>query len=298
MKKILVTGASGFIGAYVRKALSVQGYEFVSLMHLSRKIFQTYEKEKIITGNLAETEILYNKLIPYSIDTCIHLAWEGIPDYSFEMSQKNLFYGLQLLRLCKKLHISHLLISGSCWEYQNPHGRITEEWPLDNSNHFKAAKNSLQFISHAFCSEHGIRFHWLRLFYVYGSGQKDSSLIPYIVNEFSHGRMPYLSGALNRNDFVHASDVAAAFIRTMELNPQETILNIGTGVTIQVSEIVELTAALLGKTHLLSADKLMQSGPASDFCADMERTERALGWTPELSIGKEWTKEMFFRYIL
>ena len=297
MQTVLITGASGFIGTYVRKVLAGRGYKIVSILHISKVNFIPYEEEKIIYGRLSDTEDLYSQLSNIKIDSCIHLAWEGIPDYSFEMSQKNLYYGIQLLGLCERLNISHLLIAGSCWEYKNPCGRITEEWPLDNSNHFKAAKNSLQFIANAFCKEHAICFHWLRLFYVYGSGQKNSSLIPYIVKEFSQGRMPRLSGAANRNDFVHVSDVASAFVRTLEMNPRDTILNIGTGEAVRVSEIVELTAAILEKTSLLSADKLMQIGPVSDFCADMERTRDALGWQPEILIGKEWTKEKFSRYI-
>ncbi len=291
MKNILLTGASGFIGNHVRRCLHESGYGIISLCRNPGEDFQPYDNEKVVKGNLSELELLKQVLAGCQIKACIHLAWEGIPDYSFEMSQRNLTYGFNVLKLCRYLEIGQLIVSGSCWEYRLPHGRVNEGWALDDSNHFKATKNAFRMIAHAFCRESGIHFNWLRLFYVYGPGQREGSLIPYIKKELSEGKVPLLKGAGNRNDFVHVWDVARAFVKAVEVKTDEEILNIGYGVSVPVSDILTFIAEAMGKKDLITQLTFNDNNPFSvDFYADIEKSRNFLGWEPEIPI-KEWLQK-------
>lgn len=110
MSIILLTGASGFIGTHVRKALHRAGHEMISLVRTSGGNMVPYPGEEFLAGTLAETAALEQRLSGRVIDVCVHLAWEGIPDYSSEPGMKNVEYGFRVLKLCKCLGIKKLVI--------------------------------------------------------------------------------------------------------------------------------------------------------------------------------------------
>ena len=294
MSKILLTGASGFIGTHVRKALHEAGHEIISLVRTSGGAMAPYPGETFLTGTLAEAGALEQSLSGITMDACVHLAWEGIPDYSSEPSIKNMEYGFRVLRLCKQMEIKKLVISGSCWEYEKPSGMISENAPLSYENPFKTAKNTLHTIAEMFCRENGIAVHWLRLFYVYGEGQRPGSLIPYVVRELRSGVCPVLGGAFNQNDFVHVSDVAQAVCKSldsMEGEPSCGTFNIGSGEAVRVLDVVAAAARILQVNIDLSLYEPPAVPPAA-FWANISAAEEHLLWRPRISL-----KEGLERYI-
>ena len=169
---IFVTGASGFIGKYIVKRLLERKQQIIVLVR-DQKRYERIGDELIIESDLEHLSSLVMQLSQYSIDTCLHLAWEGIPDYSYLLSKKNFSYGLAILELCQKLHILQLVITGSCWEYENPVGMVSETSDISYANFFKASKSSLRMFAEIFCKNYGIQLNWLRLFYVYGVGRSE-----------------------------------------------------------------------------------------------------------------------------
>lgn len=281
MRYVFVTGASGFIGKYVIDALHASGFKLVVLVR-NRKNYKVRHNEVVVEGDFSGLLSLAEIIRPYKPESCVHLAWEGIPDYSFEQSEKNLQYGIQILKFCKDMGIRQLVVSGSCWEYKNPKGCIDESWPCDDSNHFKVAKNTFRLIADAFCRENKICFNWLRLFYVYGPGQKKESLIPYIIEELAQGRTPLLSGISNQNDFIYVEDVANAIAETVKRKPRTIILNIGFGKASRVSDILNKIAEnfKVEKWMKMSSDISAEV----DFFADRSLSTSVLEWDPEVSI--------------
>lgn len=288
MDKILLTGASGFIGTHVRKTLWEAGYELISLVRTVNPGFVPYPSERLIIGTLAEADGLEQNLSALSPDACVHLAWEGIPDYSSEPSIKNLEYGFHILRLCQSLNIKKLIISGSCWEYLTPSGLTPENAACSYENPFKIAKNTLHAMAEAFCQENGISFHWLRLFYVYGEGQRPGSLLAYITAELKKGVQPALNGAFNRNDFIHASDVAQAVRKSLEYMQTHTscaTFNIGSGHATQVLDIVSDAARILNLPFDTETYRRPDAPPAS-FWADIHAAKNCLGWEPQITLSE------------
>lgn len=283
METVLVTGASGFIGKYVVDELLQDKYQVIVLVR-NPDNYQKIGKEIVVGGNLGKPDEMCLAIKDYEIHSCVHLAWEGIPDYSYEYSKKNLQYGMNILELCKECHISNLVITGSCWEYESPVGKIKETDLLSCGNHFKAAKNSLRMISEAFCKENDIHLNWLRLFYVYGEGQRSGSLIPYIIDSFKKGNPPQLNGAYNRNDFIYVRDVAKAIKVCIALKPEVTVMNIGSGVATEILEVVKITSQ---KVDIKFDETLYQKPDAiNDFYADIDLAKQYLNWAPEVSLSE------------
>lgn len=296
MSKVLLTGASGFIGTHVRKALWEAGREIISLVRTAGPEFVPYPGEQIVVGTLGKPDALAQDLNGLDIGACVHLAWEGIPDYSSRYSMKNLEYGFHVLELCRSLGIKKLVMAGSCWEYLNPAGMVSETAPLSWENPFKVAKNTLHLMTDEFCRENEIAYCWLRFFYVYGEGQRSGSLIPYIVKTLKNGVQPALNGAFNRNDFVHVLDVARAVCKSverMQAKPCYETLNIGSGKATQVLEIAETAAQLL---HMpLDSSKYESPANPAAFWADIRMAEAKLGWRPCVRIQEGL--ESYIRFI-
>lgn len=296
MSTILLTGASGFIGGHVRKALHEAEHEVISLVRAPGKTMVPYPGEKFLTGTLAETAALEQHLSGMPIDACVHLAWEGIPDYSSEPSMKNMEYGFQVLRLCKCLGIKKLVISGSCWEYAAPSGMVSENAPLSYENPFKTAKNTLHTMTEMVCRENGISSRWLRFFYVYGAGQRPGSLIPYVVRALKRGAKPTLGGAFNQNDFVYVSDVAEAVCKSldsMEGEPSCGTFNIGSGQAVRVLDVVAAAAQILQADIDLTLYE-PPAAPPTAFWANISAAEEHLLWKPHVSLREGLERSIRF----
>ncbi len=280
---IMLTGASGFIGTHVMRELCQCGHRIIAL---SRKGQKDVSGVRWIRGSLNDWDKLASDIPSGTLDACVHLAWEGIPDYSGEQSARNLQYGLSVLQFCKRLNIGKLVIAGSCWEYAAPRDAVKETAPLSYENSFKTAKNVLHRMAETFCNEYGISMHWLRFFYVYGEGQREASLIPFLAAALREGRQPELKGAFNRNDFVHASDVARAVCASLESMGKAAgtgMFNIGSGRGTLVLDIVSQMADMMGVSLDLSAyGESVGSEPA--FWADIGAARSRLGWTPQITL--------------
>lgn len=280
---IFVTGGTGFIGRYVVKKLIEKQKEIIVLVRNAQD-YAVQKNECIMEGTLDNPNPWKEQLRKYSIDTCIHLAWEGIPDYSYEMSKRNLMYGLTILDICKEIGIKNLVMTGSCWEYDNPHGSVSVDDPVSDANAFKVSKNALRMMAHVFCQENQIYFNWLRLFYVYGPGQREGSLIPHIIKCLREGKQPELNGAYNRNDFVYVSDVANAIVKVAENHTYPEILNVGSGYSTQVFSIVRMTAEAMGRA--IDEGKYLKCDNNVDFYADKQEMRRDFSWEAEIAMEK------------
>ena len=279
---IFVTGANGFIGKYVVAELLSQKQQVLCLVR-DVNIYRRIGNEELIEGNLGTLGYLESQLREAQVDTCIHLAWEGIPDYSYETSYRNLDYGLQLLNTCKNIGVQNLVITGSCWEYENPTGCITTGQQVSCENAFKAAKNSLRMMAHAFCKENKIHFNWMRLFYVYGQGQREGSLIPYIIRSFKQGVKPQLNGAYNENDFVYVQDVAKAIVKVSLKHDYPEILNVGSGKAIRVLDIVKEVATQY-HIQISESDYIYHKGIS--FYANPEEMQKEFNWNSKITLSE------------
>lgn len=278
---IFITGATGFIGRYVVEELLRRGHKVLALCRNKKEEIWD-EKVQVIEGSLSDCKRWENQLKNVSITACIHLAWEGIPDYSFEMARKNLNYGLEILELCKKYKIGHLIVSGSCWEYESPTGCIGEQWPLSYENSFKIAKNTFHMFCDNFCKENQIHCNWLRFFYVYGIGQRKGALIPYMIDEFLADRLPKLNGAWNENDFIYVTDAADAIVEVLEKRPNQGVLNIGSGKPTRVLDI----AKMMGEKSGCKIEEMehLKSEKRQIFYADIKKIQELKIWTPKIEI--------------
>lgn len=289
--RVFVTGATGFVGQAAVRALLQRGHEVLGLTRNAGAARALLPGAGFVQGSLDEPDALLPELRTFAPEALLHLAWEGLPDYSEEMSQRNVALGLAAYGLAQQAGVSRMVTSGSCWEYASRSGMLAEDAPLRHDQPFPAAKNRLREQGHAqtrmVARDAEVEFTWLRLFFVYGPGQRPASLVPSLLAAALRGEAPALRNPANRNDFIHVDDVALAFALALEKHPQGEVYNVGSGSPTGVAELARMVYAALGREELLApcAGLAASAGsPTEDFWADMSRFAADAGFAPRIPL--------------
>ena len=274
--RIFVTGGSGFIGSYLLPLLVSAGHEVLSLGRVQRMP----GAPRALRGDLYEPDSYRAEIKRFRPDCAIHLAWSGLPDYSLGNCRRNLLAGIDLFEALGRAGCNRIFAAGTCWEYGNLTGALKESEQSVDTGMFAAFKIALHAIGQSCCQADVGRFIWGRPFFVYGPGQRASSLIPSCYHSLSDGSAPAINNPMAVNDFVHVADVADAIRVLVESDEAAGTYNIGTGRPTAVWEVVNAVAANLSLNPVYHD---MPPAAVTGFWADTGRME-ALGWRPAMTL--------------
>ena len=287
--RILVTGASGFIGSNLLTRLSLSGH---NLMCLTRSNNKEVKNDNIqwVTADLSLPSSYQDQVKNFKPNIVIHLSWQDIPDFSLAKSKLNLNQSIDFLSFvlemdcCKKI-----LVTGSCAEYNNNNGSCIETDKNTSNNDFTWAKLSLYSWLSMKCLKEGVSLGWMRIFYVFGPGQRLGSLIPTIFSSLKNNKLPTLNNLNNANDYIFIDDVVNALYLASTCEFSSGIFNIGSGLSSSVLDIFRYAESIVLKTNKISR-QLEKIAPKSqsniNFWADISKAKKELGWIPKTSINR------------
>jgi len=243
MKKVLVTGATGFIGNYVVQELLKRKCAVIATASSAEKAAQCYWYNEVafITFNFND----FDKNINYfqffqEPDVLIHLAWEGLPNYKagFHLT-KNLPLQKDFLHNIIQHGLKDITVTGTCFEYGMKEGCLSEDMPCEPANAYAIAKNELRIALEKFTAEYNCSFKWVRLFYMYGKGQSPKSLISQLDKAIEEGDAIFnMSGGEQVRDFLPVEKVAAYIISIAMQKKVTGIINCCSGKPVTVKEFV------------------------------------------------------------
>jgi len=291
--RVLITGATGFIGLPLTLRLVEQGHKILAL---SRKPFKLNKSISWLNSDLSLPLTYQEEINSFKPEVLIHLAWQDIPDFSFEKSKNNLNNSLNFLSFiiglgsCKKI-----IVSGSCFELNELHGECLESEAGKPRDNFTWAKHSLRMWLEIECKKESIHLGWMRIFYVYGPRQRTQSLVPSILTNLQNGKLPHISTPKNCNDFVFIEDVIDAFSNATLSQYPSGIYNLGSGVSTSILEVCRIAEKIVTGKDILSQrlnEDLVDTSKSIDFWANYQRAEKHLNWQPatgiEEGIKKTW----------
>lgn len=291
--RILLTGGSGFIGSNLVPSLCSHD---VLALDLENK-FKNYENVSFVHADLSKPETWKDEVIYFNPDACLHLAWKGLPDYSLKNSLTNLVISAQLLDICKIAQCKKIFISGTCWEYGNLNGPVSETDMPKETGLFGSVKSSIRIIGDSICKETDINLIWGRIFFVYGPGQRPTSLIPSCFNSIKNKFVPEIKSPYAINDFIHIKDVVNGIKTLIETDNLSGIYNIGSGIPLRVADIVSIISEICEFDGSLLPFDNNQKG--NGFWANISSIKKDTLWEPTIPIKdgikmcvKEWNKEI------
>lgn len=283
MIKIFVTGATGFIGRNILPMLDSENVEVACLIRPQSQPFAVGNlKIKKIEGTLEDLTKCKSQIREFNPDVCLHLAWEGIPDYSHKTSKKNLDQSIALVNfLLDETTCRKIVVSGSCFEYGKALGRLSEENPEENNSAIAWAKNSLKNYISLRADEKKVDWMWMRVFYAFGPGQREQSLIPSLVLAARKGLPSPIRNPHNANDFVYIEDVARAFVLACTKKANSGVYNLGSGALFKVSDIWTLVQESVSKSLSGPTTLVVNEADSVGGFANIEKVKNELDWTPQ-----------------
>lgn len=292
--RILLTGATGFIGANLWRILLERGHDVMGVSRHSPPGNQGASMVSHVCHVMGES--LPDRVVSFSPEVLVHLAWEGIPDFSAKICVDNVATQIKFLGETEKLHsLKKILVSGSCREYGDNKGLCQEAETLAPDSYFSWAKQTLSDYFRLACQQRNIDLLWFRLFYVYGPGQRSAALIPSLLQSVREGLEPEIKNPSSAHDFIYIDDVVDAFVKGIEDKKSSGILNLGSGRIVSVFEVVEIVMDLLRGDTSPSRKRIRSLGEEtlkSGMIASISQSERVLAWTPRIGlpegIEKTW----------
>jgi nucleoside-diphosphate-sugar epimerase len=266
--KILVTGGTGFLGKkIISHLLKEPEYELTCVSRVSN---ESSSKINWVRGDLSDLDFV--ECLDFSeYEQIFHLAWEGLPNRSAYYSQKNYNISLNLIQRITKYTDIELNIVGSCLEYGDITGIVSEEIRPDGTDDFAKAKISLYRV----IQELGVQYRWFRPFFMYGEGQSDQSLIPNLISKLKNNLPIQIKSMSNSHDFICVEDVANAIVKASRTDYSFGDYNLGTGASTSVGEIVELFHQELDVEFNMEYTKNL------GLISDSKKIEQQIGWHPE-----------------
>lgn len=260
MTRVLITGATGFVGWQVARALIEKGAD-VSTVGRSNKNLPQGVRNHINVADLFSLSPDFWHETCSEFDTVVHVAWYAEPG-KYVWSEKNLYClsgTLALAQGAALAGIKKFVGVGTCFEYKldSSGGPISQpisiDAPLGPATTYGAAKASTWLTLEAFLRERSVDFAWCRLFYLYGEGEDERRLVPFLKKRLAAGKPAELTSGRQIRDFLDVSE-AGVCIAEAALGPYLGALNICSGKAITVRELAEQIAMKYGRPDLLKFD--------------------------------------------
>ena len=256
MKRILITGGTGFVGRQVVRSLSKKDVEMTLVVRNGKEnaVKDIACVKKIITSqNIFVENRHWWANACKGIDIVIHAAWHVEPGQYLE-SEKNvdcLIGSLELVRGAACAKVARFIGVGTCFEYELSESRLSIQTPLKPLTTYAAAKTSLFTFGSTYLPARGTDFVWVRLFYLYGEGEDERRLVPYVRGKISKGETAELTEGKQIRDYMDVSK-AGDQIAELALGTEVGPVNICSGLAMTVRELAEKIAKEYGRPDLLS----------------------------------------------
>jgi nucleoside-diphosphate-sugar epimerase len=244
MKKILVTGATGFIGQYVVSELLLRGHRVIASSAHADKAANApwYDKVDYIPFDLSQADPSADYYHFFGQpDNLIHLAWEGLPDYKagFHL-QVNYPRHAAFLENLIRGGLRDITVTGTCFEYGMQEGSLREDLPPQPDNQYALAKDTLRrFLEDLQARQHFV-LKWARLFYMYGKGQNQKSLLSQLDRAIDNGDKVFnMSGGEQVRDYLPVEKAAEYIVRIALQQKVTGIINCCSAQPVTIKELVE-----------------------------------------------------------
>jgi nucleoside-diphosphate-sugar epimerase len=284
-KRVLVTGATGFIGSHSLRPLLQRGY----------KVHAVSSKP----GPAADAAVMWHQadlfdsassarlLEEVNPTHMLHLAWYVVPgklissDLNFDWVRSS----IELLKLFQQQGGRRIVMPGSSYEYDWSYGYCHEtRTPTVPNTVYGACKHALDVMAQAFCRSHQLSYAWPRVFFLYGPNEHPDRLVSSVIRSVLQGQEARCSHGRQIRDYLHVQDVADAIVSVLD-STVEGPINIGSGTAVTLRDMIVTIGRALGREDLLKLGAIpSRANDAPLVLADIERLITEVKWQPRYSM--------------
>lgn len=306
-RQVFVTGATGFVGAWITHTLVASGARVVCLVRDvdPHSLFFRGGIDKravLISGTLQDYLLIERILRQYEIDTCFHLAAEAIvpvaggsPLSTFESNIKGTWHVLEAVRRAPALQ--RLVVASSDKAYGlQPHLPYSEEYPLQGRHPYDVSKSCADLLAQAYGEMYGLPVGITRCANIYGPGDMNwSRLIPGTIRSVLQGERPIIrSDGRYTRDYLYIADAIDAYLelalRLDDPAVRGQAFNFGHGLPVSVLDLVQKLIALGPNRDLVPLVTNTARGEIRDQFLSSDKAKRLLGWQARWSLEDGLTR--------
>jgi nucleoside-diphosphate-sugar epimerase len=281
MKRILVTGARGFVGRHVTPLLAASGYDVHAVTNHEppNDLTCTWHRANLIDESQREALIS-----AVGADALVHLAWTARPPH-YWTDPENLRWlsaTLELVRSFSSRGGTRVVGAGTCAEYDWSTGHCSERsTPLRPASLYGTTKAACGSVLERYGQQTGLSVAWGRLFFLFGPGDAPSRLIPSLTAALARGERACCRAGNHVRDFIYVADAAAALVALLESEVTGAV-NIASGSPARIGDVARAVAEHAKRPDLLS----VEPGPSQDavVTADVSRLRGEVGWRPQVDV--------------
>jgi nucleoside-diphosphate-sugar epimerase len=280
--RVLLTGASGFIGSHVARIALAEGHEVVALVRPGsslRRLDGVRGRLNLLEGDLRDAQALRLD----KADVCLHLAWYAEPGKYLKAGENLdcLEGSLALLRLLHDVGCPRLVLAGTSFEYDARPDPVRETSAIRPATLYAAAKHALFLVASNFDPSSG-SVATARIFSLYGPREDPRRLVPFVLSKLLEGKECPITGGEKIRDFSHVEDVAGALWAIAKSSAVGAV-NVGSSQPVSIASIADRLGELVGRRELLSFRESSSVEPAI-LVANTDRLRQEIGFTPRYDL--------------
>ena len=317
-KKILVTGAGGFIGSHLTERLVELGANVNAFLRYNSRndwgLLELLTKEKldkieVVMGDLKDADAVRHAA--KDIDIIFHLGSLIAIPYSYihprETIETNIIGTLNVLMAAKEHEVEKIIHTSTSEVYGTAkYVPIDEKHPLQGQSPYSASKIGADKIAESFYRSYHLPLAIIRPFNTYGPRQSSRAVIPTIITQALTKGKIFLGSLHPTRDYTYVKDVVEAFIKVAE-SPKSIgeVINIGSNFEISIGTLAEKIISLIGKNVEIVSDSSRIRPPKSEverLWCDNRKARELLGWSPttplEEGLNKtvDWISDNIYLY--
>lgn len=287
MKRVILTGGTGFVGANLARRLLQDGHELHLLVrpeHADWRIAAIRDDVRLHAVDLRDAEDVERVVGDVRPEWIFHLAAHGAYSYQTDLRrifETNLTGTVNLVQASLQSGFEAFVNTGSSSEYGFKDFAPSEDDRLDPNSSYAVAKASATLFCRFAAQSRGVHLPTLRLYSVYGPFEEPTRLIPTLIMRGFEGRFPPLVNPDVARDYVYVDDVCDAYLLAASLPQEEpgAIYNVGTGVQTTLRGVVQVAR------RALAIQVEPEWGSMQDrrwdtriWVADNRKIQQVLGW--------------------
>jgi nucleoside-diphosphate-sugar epimerase len=295
--KILITGATGFIGANVAIHLAKEDHEIYGLSRNGEynwRLEDERDKIRLVKSDISSYERTYSAIEYIKPDGIIHCSQYGA--YPKEKSNKLMFQinnvGLfNILDICTKFNVNWLINCGTSFEYDGSKESIRETTISNPHSYYGLFKANGTKMLDLYSNLIDTKLMTLRIFQAYGPFEPKGRLVPYLLYNLINNLDVHLNNPYLERDFTYIKDITTAFsnsIKVMDNLEKHEIINVGSGTHTSIQNFANTGKNVINSSSRIVLDNF-QTKPEdriNRIFADITKAKTILKWNPKFQVSE------------